>query len=153
MVRTPGHNSRLDAVQAAILTSKLSRLDAYIRARQDIARRYEEGLGDLAEQGLVLPQTVPGNEHVYYVYVVRHPQRDEIIERLREDYEISLNISYPWPCHTMSGFSDLGWEKVELPTTERLATEIFSLPMYPSFTEEDQNRVMDAVRTVVRGLG
>src|SRR5207247_620332 len=82
VVQTPGHNSRLDEVQAEILRRKLRRLDGYVAGRRVVAARYEEGLGDLAAQDLVLPATSPGNMHVYYVYVVRHPQRDTIIERL-----------------------------------------------------------------------
>ncbi|ARQ69510.1 DegT/DnrJ/EryC1/StrS family aminotransferase [Streptomyces marincola] len=147
-VRTPAHNSRLDEVHAEILRRKLTRLDAYIDGRRRVARRYEEGLGDT---GLKLPATVPGNEHVYYVYVVRHPRRDDIIERLAA-YDIQLNISYPWPVHTMSGFAHLGYERGSLPVTERLAGEIFSLPMYPSLPEDVQDKVIDAVREVLAAL-
>ncbi|GAA1306511.1 DegT/DnrJ/EryC1/StrS family aminotransferase [Streptomyces sanglieri] len=144
----PAHNSRLDEVQAEILRRKLRRLDDYVAARQEIARRYADGLGDT---GLVLPETVPGNEHVYYVYVVRHPRRDEIIEALRER-DIELNISYPWPIHTMTGFAHLGHREGSLPVTERLAREIFSLPMYPSLTPDTQDRVVEALREVLKTL-
>ncbi|HET6289037.1 MAG TPA: DegT/DnrJ/EryC1/StrS family aminotransferase, partial [Amycolatopsis sp.] len=127
-IETPAHNSRLDEVQAEILRRKLKRLDAYTAGRRAVAERYAEGLGDTE---LKLPRTVPGNEHVYYVYVVRHPRRDEILERLKA-YDIQLNISYPWPVHTMTGFAHLGYETGSLPVTEKLAGEIFSLPMYPA---------------------
>ena len=70
---TPGHNSRLDELQAEILRRKLRRLDAYIAGRRAVARRYAEGLGDTGLVGC-LPAVADGNEHVYYVYVVRHPQ-------------------------------------------------------------------------------
>ncbi|TWP50525.1 DegT/DnrJ/EryC1/StrS family aminotransferase [Lentzea tibetensis] len=148
VVETPGHNSRLDEVQAEILRRKLRRLDDYVAGRQAVAARYSEGLGDT---GLVLPKVNEGNEHVYYVYVVRHPQRDEIIERLK-GYDIHLNISYPWPVHTMTGFAHLGWEKGSLPVTERLAGEIFSLPMYPSLSEDVQDKVISALREVLETL-
>ena len=151
VVRSPGHNSRLDEVQAEILRRKLRRLDQYIAGRRAVARRYEEGLGDLADQGLLLPTVNPGNTHVYYVYVVRHPRRDDIIEALKR-YDISLNISYPWPVHTMSGFSHLGYKEGMLPVTERLAKEIFSLPMYPSLSRERQDKVISAVREGLRTL-
>ncbi|SNT52083.1 aminotransferase EvaB [Actinomadura meyerae] len=152
VVRTPGHNSRLDEVQAEILRRKLRRLDAYIARRREVARRYEEGLGDLTGPGgLTLPLTAPGNEHVYYVYVVRHPRRDEIIERLKSR-DIALNISYPWPVHTMSGFAKLGYSEGALPVTERLAGEIFSLPMYPSLSADLQDKVIDALREVLAAL-
>jgi aminotransferase EvaB len=151
VVRTPGHNSRLDEVQAEILRRKLRRLDDYILGRRAVARRYEEGLGDLADRGLALPSTTPGNDHVYYVYVVRHPRRDEILDALKQ-YDISLNISYPWPVHTMSGFAHLGYAKGSLPVTERLADEIFSLPMYPSLPADLQDKVISAVREVLLAL-
>ena len=99
VVETPGHNSRLDEVQAEILRRKLRRLDRYIADRRAVAARYADGLGDTE---LVLPALAEGNDHVYYVYVVRHPRRDDIIEALKA-YDIQLNISYPWPVHTMTG--------------------------------------------------
>ncbi|QUQ69275.1 DegT/DnrJ/EryC1/StrS family aminotransferase [Kutzneria sp. CA-103260] len=147
-VETPAHNSRLDEVQAEILRRKLKRLDAYIAGRQAVAQRYVDGLGDTE---LKLPKTVPGNEHVYYVYVVRHPQRDEILERLKA-YDIHLNISYPWPVHTMTGFAHLGYQTGSLPVTEKLATEIFSLPMYPALSPDLQDKVIHAVREVLSTL-
>ncbi|MCO1576058.1 DegT/DnrJ/EryC1/StrS family aminotransferase [Crossiella sp. SN42] len=151
VVQTPAHNSRLDEVQAEILRRKLRRLDDYVAGRRAVARRYEEGLGDLASRGLVLPSTNEGNEHVYYVYVVRHPERDRIIEALKR-YDISLNISYPWPVHTMTGFAYLGYDKGSLPVTERLAEQIFSLPMYPALPEDLQDKVISAVREVLLAL-
>ncbi|OXM54604.1 daunorubicin biosynthesis sensory transduction protein DnrJ [Amycolatopsis thailandensis] len=147
-VETPAHNSRLDEVQAEILRRKLKRLDTYTDARRAVAQRYVEGLGDTE---LKLPRTVDGNEHVYYVYVVRHPRRDEILERLKA-YDIHLNISYPWPVHTMTGFAHLGYEKGSLPVTEKLAGEIFSLPMYPALSPDLQDKVVHAVREVLSTL-
>ncbi|GAA2719553.1 MULTISPECIES: DegT/DnrJ/EryC1/StrS family aminotransferase [Streptomyces] len=148
VVSTPGHNSRLDEVQAEILRRKLRRLGAYIEGRRAVARRYAEGL---AGTGLVLPTNAVGNDHVHYVYVVRHPQRDTVIERLRA-YGIELNISYPWPVHTMTGFAHLGYREGDLPVTERLAKEIFSLPMYPSLPQHVQEKVIEALREVLAGL-
>ncbi|MEU2389650.1 DegT/DnrJ/EryC1/StrS family aminotransferase [Streptomyces sp. NPDC007369] len=151
--QTPGHNSRLDEVQAEILRRKLTRLDAYIAGRRRVARRYAEGLADLCgPDGLSLPAVTAGNEHVYYVYVVRHPRRDEIIRVLKERHDISLNISYPWPVHTMRGFAHLGVPTGSLPVTEKLAGEIFSLPMYPSLPESLQDKVVDALRDVLTTL-
>jgi aminotransferase EvaB len=149
VVATPGHNCRLDELQAEILRRKLRRLDGYVAARRAIADRYAEGLADVP--GLGLPVTAPGNEHVYYVYVVRHPHRETIIERLA-DYDIALNISYPWPVHTMTGFAHLGYATGSLPVTERLAGEIFSLPMYPSLPEHVQDKVIGALRDVTADL-
>ena len=148
VVQTPGHNSRLDEVQAEILRRKLRRLDDYIARRRAVAQRYAEGLADTE---LVLPSLAEGNDHVYYVHVVRHPARDRIIERLKS-YDIHLNISYPWPVHTMTGFAHLGYPQGSLPVTEELAHQIFSLPMYASLSLDVQDKVIDAVREVLRTL-
>lgn len=147
-LETPAHNSRLDEVQAEILRRKLKRLDTYTAARRAVAQRYADGLADT---GLTLPRAVPGNEHVYYVYVVRHPRRDDILERLKA-YDIQLNVSYPWPVHTMTGFAHLGYAAGALPVTEKLATEIFSLPMYPALSADLQDKVIHAVREVLSTL-
>ncbi|MFF1946126.1 DegT/DnrJ/EryC1/StrS family aminotransferase [Rhodococcus qingshengii] len=149
--QTPGHNSRLDEVQAEILRRKLTRLDDYILRRQTIAARYAKALTaatDRAGAELVLPAVAPGNEHVYYVYVVRHPQRDRIIEEMRRA-DVHLNVSYPWPVHLQRGFAHLGWAEGSLPRTEAAATQIFSLPMYPSLSDTEQEHVIDALLAVL----
>lgn len=141
VVEVPGYNSRLDEVQAAILRGKLRRLDGYVERRREVAGRYEQAL---AGSEIVLPATREGNEHVHYVYVVRHPARDRIMSMLAEE-DIRLNISYPWPVHTMSGFAHLGHGSGSLPVTEALADEIFSLPMYPSLSPREQDEVVAAL--------
>jgi aminotransferase EvaB len=148
VVQTPGYNSRLDEVQAEILRRKLTRLPEYLAGRRAIADRYVEALSDT---DIVLPVTAEGNDHVYYVYVVRHPQRDKILSAMRER-DIHLNISYPWPVHVQKGFAHLGLGPGSLPVTERLADEIFSLPMYPSLTRGAQDKVIDALREVLATL-
>jgi dTDP-3-amino-2,3,6-trideoxy-4-keto-D-glucose/dTDP-3-amino-3,4,6-trideoxy-alpha-D-glucose/dTDP-2,6-dideoxy-D-kanosamine transaminase len=148
VVETPGHNSRLDEVQAELLRRKLRRLDDYVAARQAVAARYAEGLADT---DLVLPRANPGNTHVHYVHVVRHPERDRILAALKDE-GIELNISYPWPVHAMTGFAHLGYRAGSLPVTERLAAEIFSLPMYPSLPVDVQDRVIGTLRDVLAKL-
>lgn len=145
VVETPGHNCRLDELHAEILRRKLRRLDEYLHARRAVARRYTNGLGDT---DLTLPLVAAGNDHVYYAYVVRHPRRDEILDALR-GYGIQLNISYPWPVHTMSGFAHLGYPGGSLPVTEALAAEIFSLPLYPTLPVGVQDKVIIALREVL----
>lgn len=148
VVETPGHNSRLDEVHAEILRRKLGRLDEYIAGRRAVAQRYAD---ELADTDLILPQVAEDNEHVYYLYVVRHPRRDDILERLR-GYDIELNISYPWPVHTMTGFVHLGYREGSLPVTEKLAEQIFSLPMYPSLSSELQDKTISALREILYTL-
>jgi aminotransferase EvaB len=147
VVATPGHNCRLDEVQAEILRRKLRRLDRYIAGRRRVAERYADAL---AGTGLVLPTVGVGNEHVYYLYVVRHPARDDILSTLR-DRGIELSVSYPWPVHTMSGFAGRS-RGGDLPVTEELAGQIFSLPMYPSLPRDMQDATVEALREVLERL-
>lgn len=143
-----GYNSRLDEVHAAILHLKLKRLASYVERRRALARRYDE---QLAGTGLTLPKTSSGNAHVYHLYVVRHPQRDRLMRELAAR-DIGVNVNYPWPIHTMHGYAHLGYAEGALPETERAAREICSLPMYPSLTDDEQDRVCEALHAVVRGL-
>jgi dTDP-3-amino-2,3,6-trideoxy-4-keto-D-glucose/dTDP-3-amino-3,4,6-trideoxy-alpha-D-glucose/dTDP-2,6-dideoxy-D-kanosamine transaminase len=140
-----GYNSRLDEVHAEILLRKLRRLDTYISRRRELAARYDAILGPTS---LSLPRTVAGNGHVYYLYVVRHPERDRILEDLVKR-EILLNVSYRWPIHTMRGYSGLGYQEGQFPNAEAAQRAIFSLPMYPSLTNEEQDTVCRALGEVL----
>jgi aminotransferase EvaB len=140
-----GYNSRLDTVQAEILLRKLVHLDEWIERRRQLARNYERCLAGL---GLVLPQEAVGNHHAYHLYVVRHPERDRIIEELKAR-DIYLNISYPFPIHTMRGYGHLGYREGDLPVTEALANEVFSLPVYPTLSDEEQDTVCLALRAIL----
>ncbi len=137
-----GYNSRLDELHAAILRKKLGHLDEYIAKRREIAEHYDLRLADTV---LVLPKSAPGNEHAYYLYVVRHEQRDRIVSELASR-EILVNVSYPWPIHTMPAYESFGGGVGSLPVTEAVADRIFSLPMYPALTQEQQRLVVDALR-------
>ena len=143
-----GYNSRLDELHAEILRRKLRRIGGYIARRREIARRYDE---QLSASGLTLPMTAAGNEHVYYLYVVRHPARDTIVRELAAR-DIIVNVSYPWPIHTMRGYAFLGYGLGSLPVTEQIAQEIFSLPMYPTLTETEQDQVCAALREILAAL-
>lgn len=143
-----GYNSRLDEVHAEILLRKLKRLDQYIAKRQDLAKRYNE---ILATTSLILPIVREGNTHIFYIYVCRHPKRDEIIKELAKR-EIFVNISYPWPIHIMRGYRYLGYSKGDLPETEIAAMEIFSLPMYPALKYEQQDKVCLALSEILSNL-
>ncbi len=136
-----GYNSRLDELHAAILRKKLEHLDEYIAKRRQIAERYDRLLADTA---LVLPKSAPASEHVYYLYVVSHEQRDRIISDLASR-EIFVNVSYPWPIHTMTAYESFGEGVGSLPVSEAAADRIFSLPMYPALKEEQQRVVVDAL--------
>lgn len=143
-----GYNSRLDELHAAILRRKLKHLDEYIESRREIAEIYYQELSDTS---LTLPTTMEGNFHSFYIYVCRHPARDQIIERLREK-EIFVNISYPWPIHTMTGFTHLGYQDGDFPESEKAANEVFSLPMYPSLSHEDVHQTCDALKNILKEI-
>jgi aminotransferase EvaB len=128
-----GYNSRLDEVQAAILLTKLPHLNQYIARRQEIAMLYNTLLKDTE---LILPKEESYGKHAYYLYVVRHSKRDIIMSKLSEN-NIYVNISYPWPIHTMTAYEYLGYKEGDLPETEMAAKEIFSLPMYPTLTDDE----------------
>lgn len=140
-----GYNSRLDEVQAAILRTKLNRLEQYIARRREIAQMYNELLADTS---LILPKEASWGRHVYYLYVVRHPERDRVISQLRQE-GIFLNISYPTPIHLMDAYKHLANGEGSLPNTEAAAHEIFSLPMYPTLTNEEVERVATSLKKLL----
>ena len=140
-----GYNSRLDELHAEILLRKLKRLDVNNGRRRKLAERYNQLLG---QTSLKLPVEAPRNRHVYYLYVVAHPERDRIMQELAA-MDIRLNISYPWPIHLMRGYRDLGYTEGDLPVTEAAAKTIFSLPMYPRLSEVDQDTVCSSLRQML----
>jgi dTDP-4-amino-4,6-dideoxygalactose transaminase len=142
-----GFNSRLDTLQAVVLAAKLRRLEGWNAARRQAAARYDELLGDL--EPLDLPRTLPGNEHVYHLYVVRVPRRDEVLARLLAD-GVGAGIHYPTPLHLHGAFRDLGYHAGDFPEAERAAAEILSLPLHPHLTAAQQERVADALRRALR---
>ncbi|MBI4574945.1 MAG: DegT/DnrJ/EryC1/StrS family aminotransferase [Planctomycetes bacterium] len=143
--REHGTNSRLDEVHAAILRGRLARVDGYLARRRALALRYDEGLAGL---DLGLPVTAEGNGHAHYLYVCRHPSRDRLLAALAER-DIHLNTSYRWPIHLMDAYRDLGYRPGDLPETERACDEVFSLPMYPSLSDGEQEGVIRALREVL----
>lgn len=141
-----GTNSRLDEVHAAIMLKKLPYLNEWITKRRAIADKYKKELSGL---NLRLPQEHPDNKHAYYIYVVAHPNRDEIMKNL-EKKDIYLNISYPWPIHIMDAYKHFVTNPcTHLEKTEEDAKQIFSLPMYPTLTDEEQNIVIKEIKNIL----
>jgi dTDP-4-amino-4,6-dideoxygalactose transaminase len=137
-----GTNSRLDAVQAAMLRVFLPRLSGWNAARREAASRYAElGLAEVVD----LPLDEPG--HVYHLYVVRSSRRREIAQALGEA-GIACASYYTTPTHLQPAMGYLGVPEGSLPETERAAAENLALPMWAGIDAEQQERVVEAVRSV-----
>ncbi|MFN2427480.1 MAG: DegT/DnrJ/EryC1/StrS family aminotransferase [Candidatus Binatia bacterium] len=136
-----GVNSRLDTVQAAVLSVKLRHLDSWNARRASHAARYAALLGDA---GLVLPATCPEASHVFHLYVVRSERRDELRAHLERE-GIQAGIHYPVPVHLQGAYAGLGHRAGAFPVAERLAAQVLSLPMFPELTEGQIERVCGAI--------
>ena len=132
----PGGNSRLDELQAAILRVKLCALDQENDRRREIAAVYAR----LLPESLHLPTVRPGVSHVYHQYVIRTPYRDELRRHLSEN-KIGTGIHYPLPVHLQPAYRDRFQHKGGLPVTEKIASEILSLPMYPQLQDAQVEHV------------
>ena len=142
-----GLNSRLDTLQAVVLSAKLRRLAGWNAARQAAAKRYDALLAGVEE--VSTPRVLQGNEHVWHLYVVRVPDRDKVIKELHAA-GIGAGIHYPVPIHLSPAFADLGYAEGTFPVTERAAREILSLPLFPEITRAQQERVVSALSVALR---
>jgi dTDP-4-amino-4,6-dideoxygalactose transaminase len=138
-----GFNSRMDALQAAMLRVKLRRLDQWNDRRRTVARYYAEALMDT---DLVLPSVPSHCEPVHHLYVVRSERRDALQEHLRRQ-GIGTLIHYPVPPHRQDAYREMGMLEGTLPITERIHREVLSLPMGPHLTEEQVDSVVQAMHT------
>ncbi|HTZ45183.1 MAG TPA: DegT/DnrJ/EryC1/StrS family aminotransferase [Jatrophihabitans sp.] len=147
-----GVNSRLDGLQAVVLSAKLRRLDDWNAERRAAAELYGQLLGTavLDVPGEVtLPRPVAGNEHAWHLYVVRVPRRDAVLAALNAA-GIGAGIHYPAPVHRLPAFEHLGYGDGSFPVAESLAAEILSLPIYPGITERQQERVADELLAALK---
>jgi dTDP-4-amino-4,6-dideoxygalactose transaminase len=143
---TAGANSRLDALQAAILGVKLGSLDADNAARERIAAIYDAGL---AATELILPVRRAKATHVFHQYVVRHARRDALREALRRD-GIGTGVHYPVPVHLQPAYAGrVAVAPGGLAESERAAAEVLSLPIYPQLDIGDAHRVVAALKTAL----
>lgn len=141
-----GINSRLDALQAAVLQVKLRYLDRWTEGRRRNAARYAERLKDAKLDGHVtVPVTAPGNHHVFNQYTIRAQRRDELKEYLRQK-GIGSEIYYPLPLHLQACYKDLGYRKGAFPESERAAQEVLSLPVYAELAEDQLGYVVQTIR-------
>jgi dTDP-4-amino-4,6-dideoxygalactose transaminase len=162
-----GGNFRLDAIQAAVLSVKLTHLDTWTAKRQENAGRYDTALQstDLAEKGFIRPpkpvwkdafseeksasnpgtQSPDSHYHIYNQYVIATPDRDELKSYLLNK-GIGTEIYYPVPLHLQECFKDLGYREGSCPKSEEAARSSLALPIYPELTIEQQEYVVDSIR-------
>ena len=138
-----GWNSRLDEIQAAVLRVKLPYLDRDNEKRLTIARRYNEGLKNLP---VGLPSIYENKKHVYHLYVIECDRRNDLLEYLKAQ-DIFAGIHYTFPVHQHPAYSHYVMPEANFENTDRLIHRILSLPIYPEFDLEDQNRVISAIET------
>jgi UDP-2-acetamido-2-deoxy-ribo-hexuluronate aminotransferase len=131
-----GINGRMDSLQAAVLLAKLEIFAEEIGLRQEVAGRYDRMLAGSVN----VPKVRRENVSAWAQYSVLHPRRDEIIKKLRE-HDIPTAVYYPIPLHLQDAFVGLGYHKGDFPVAEKIAAEIFSLPMHPYLSIPDQERI------------
>ena len=136
-----GYNSRLDAIQAAILSVKLPYLDGWNERRREIARQYNERITNPA---VGKPFLAEYNTHIYYVYVITAEKRDELRAYL-QDNGITSGIYFPVPFHKQVVYRDLGYRPGDMPNAEFVAEHSMVLPMFPELTQEEIDHVIDTV--------
>ena len=145
--RLVGYNSRLDALQAAILRAKLPYLDHWSAVRADHAAAYDRELGAL--DGLEGPTVAPERTHIYHQYTVRvlGGRRDALQESLKER-QIGTGIYYPLPLHLQACFASLGYREGDFPQAERASREVLSLPIFPELAEKEREYIVSTIQQV-----
>lgn len=142
-----GWNSRLDELQAAILRVKLRYLEFWATSRREKAARYDSLLK--AIPGVQVPSVAPWGTHVFHQYTIRLPRRD-YVQRFLASRGIASTVYYPTPIHLQPIYKSLAYQAGDFPETERAATEVLSLPIYPELTEGQIQRVAEAIADALR---
>jgi dTDP-4-amino-4,6-dideoxygalactose transaminase len=141
-----GVNSRLDTLQAVVLSAKLRRLAEWNAKRRVAADRYEALLSD--QPRVARPRILEGNEHVWHLYVVRVPNRDQVLRELNAA-GIGAGIHYPVPIHQTPALAGLSYAEGAFPNAERMANEVLSLPIFPEITAAQQERVISSLSSAL----
>ena len=136
-----GVNSRLDEIQAALLSVRLAHMDELTKEKKEIGAKY---LDKIKNEKLILPKIAEGADHIFHQFVIRTKERAKLIDYLNEK-NISTIIHYPVPPHMSKAYEYLGIKKGSLPITEQYADEVLSIPMYNGLTTEEQDYVIKAL--------
>lgn len=139
-----GLNGRMDSLQAAVLLAKMEIFPEEIELRRQVAARYDR----LLAGAVTTPKILPGNTSAWAQYSVLHPRRDELIAKLRTR-NIPTAVYYPIPLHLQQAFSHLGYKRGDFPVSERIAGEIFSLPMHPYLDAAVQENIAAMVAACI----
>ncbi len=134
-----GVNSRMDELQAAVLDVKLPHLDADNERRREIAGYYRD---NIKNPNIILPQTYDEQSHVWHVFVIRTPRREEL-QKYLEDNGIQTNIHYPTPPHKQGAYRE--WEKLSFPVSEKIHQEVLSLPISPVLSADEVKKVVEVI--------
>ncbi len=137
-----GYNTRLDAIQAAILAVKIKEIDNWNAKRREIVSIYNEALQN---NDLVTPVAKDYNEHVYHMYILQSENREEIIANLKEA-GIATGVYYPVPLHLQKVYKDLGYKEGDMPVSEYLSHRTFAIPVYPELTKEQINYIISKLK-------
>ena len=137
-----GYNSRLDAIQAAILNVKIKEIDNWNAKRRDIAEIYNEALKDTH---LVTPVTRDYVEPVYHMYVLQSENREEILEKLKEA-GVATGVYYPVPLHLQKCYKNLGYKEGDMPVSEYLSHRTFAIPVYPELNKEQVDYIISKIK-------
>ena len=139
-----GYNSRLDAIQAAILRVKLPYLDKWNSRRKEIAKIYDE---ELIDSNVITPRVREENDTVYHQYVLQSDNREEMLAKLKEK-GIATGVYYPVPLHLQKVYTDLGYKEGDMPVAEYLSHRTFAIPVYPELSEEQIQYIVDSIKNV-----
>lgn len=142
-----GYNSRLDTLQASILSVKLKYIDEAIARREEIANIYMNELKDC--EGVRIPKIKGNQKHVFYVFNILAKDRDNLAEYLKKN-EIGNSIYYPKPLHLQKCFEYLGYKEGDFPVAEKVSKEILALPIYPEITNEEVEFVCKTIKDFYR---
>ena len=126
-----GYNTRLDAIQAAILSVKLKEIDSWNAKRREIVELYNEALQN---SDLVTPVARDYNDHVYHMYILQSENREEVLAKLKEA-GIATGVYYPVPLHLQKVYKNLGYKEGDMPVSEYLSHRTFAIPVYPELTK------------------
>lgn len=137
-----GYNTRLDAIQAAILRVKLPYIDEWNAKRREIAKIYDESLKDT---DLVTPFVDENNVPVYHMYILQSEEREAILGKLKEN-GVATGVYYPVPLHLQKVYKNLGYKEGDMPVAEYLSHRTFAIPVYPELTKEQVDYVIDSIK-------